>query len=61
MYSEPAIYNETDSSREKARKMSREIVKQRNDTTGGPRVSCLGISYGDYHQGSMDKVAEYLN
>ena len=39
MYAEPEIYSENDSARERARKHSREIIKERNDTTGGSRVS----------------------
>ncbi|TRY81133.1 hypothetical protein TCAL_12675 [Tigriopus californicus] len=39
MFAEPEVYNENDSAREKARKMSREIIKERNDTTGGPKRS----------------------
>ena len=39
MYAEPEIFSENDSPREKARKHSREIIKERNDTTGGSRVS----------------------
>jgi len=39
MYAEPEIFSENDSPREKARKHSREIIKERNDTTGGSRKS----------------------
>ena len=39
MYAEPEIYSENDSARERARKHSREIIKERNDTTGGSRGS----------------------
>ena len=39
MYAEPEIFSENDTPREKARKQSREIIRERNDTTGGARVS----------------------
>ncbi len=39
MYADPEIYSESDSAKVKARKMSREIKKERSDTSGGNRVS----------------------
>ena len=39
MYAEPEIYSENDTPREKARKNSIALRKEKNDTTGGNRVS----------------------
>ena len=39
MYAEPEIFSEKDTPREKARKNSLQLRKEKNDTTGGARVS----------------------
>ncbi len=54
MYADPEVYNEEDSSREKARKMSREILKQRNDTTGGTKVRKQGF-FLVYHRFALKR------
>ena len=60
MYADPEIFGENDSSKEKARKMSREIKRERNDTSGGPRVSQKCVSFCTFLQSFFVRAVRIL-